>query len=109
MKAFYTINGKTTDIDLTGYKSGLDKKIIFNEVGVYKLTISAKDRSNAPVEKTFTVEYNDRNVEIKLYADGKEVKEAESFSTRSLKHRTLLSRSIPKILSRSQTSAKFFL
>lgn len=83
VKAFYTINGKTTNIDLTGYKSGLDKKIIFDEVGIYKLTISAKDRSNAPVEKTFTVEYNDRNVEIKLYADGKEVKGGEFFNPKS--------------------------
>lgn len=83
VKAFYTINGKTTDIDLTGYKSGSDKKIIFNEVGVYKLTISAKDRSNAAVEKTFTVEYNDRNADIKLYADGKEVKGGEFFNPKS--------------------------
>lgn len=83
VKASYTFNGKTTDIDLTGYRSGSNKKLIFNEVGVYKLTISAKDRSNAPVEKTFIVEYNDRNVEIKLYADGKEVKGGEFFNPKS--------------------------
>lgn len=46
-------------------------------------TISAKDRSNAAVEKTFTVEYNDRNADIKLYADGKEVKGGEFFNPKS--------------------------